>query len=406
MMAQYDKLLAFFAPLVLVLTGMLILSNSALGYRLATDKQAGGNYKLAKMTYNVYIQANPVNPEWRDEVESAVYKWKTELAIYGVDLQIQAGNPPNNPIDSKAYDVEMKKYKEEGYPDLPDPIKYPEITTLNAKQNSISIYWDTKENIQKRGISDTAGGLAENYYSFDQNEKASTIDVSDIFIPKDPIGGTSDVKIVQIHNISMHELAHPAGFDHYTKTQNDKGQVMQPDASTFSDRINILVEDKDGLKNIYDVQPQLKIDSNAEKKKVNELPDKIRNSIPPELVDIWEYSYTLTWEGGGLASYFQVETGSCPVYAAQGYDGLSKWLVELPGKDEGYVEFYGDSNYLGDSDTKTGKLSLYSPYGPGKRWLVHAGGAERGIAPIPEPSTIIFLAFGCVVYCWCMKKIQ
>jgi hypothetical protein len=193
----------FVNTLILWLIGALVLSSPAWAYRVYTDAVNGGNPKLAKKTYQVYIQANAANPAWRGEVIAALDKWKLELGSRGIDLQLQAGDPPQTPIDRKAFDAEVVKYNADPNPDLS---KYPEIAKSQAKQDSISIYWDKTENIQKQGNTDIGGGLANSYWSLDQNGKASTIDVSDIFIPSDPKGGTAEVQAIQVHNISMHEL--------------------------------------------------------------------------------------------------------------------------------------------------------------------------------------------------------
>lgn len=380
-MTTRERLKSIVSALILSVTATLALSGQAWGYRLYTDAVNGGNPKLAKKTYQVFIQANADNPAWRDEVTSALDKWKAELGPRGIDLQLQAGDPPRTPIDRKAFDAEVVKYNVDPNPDLS---RYPEIAKSQAKQDSVSIHWDTTENIQKRGSTDIGGGLANSYWSLDQNGKADTIDVSDIFIPSDPKGGTADVRKVQVHNVSMHELAHPAGFTHYTKGQT--GQVMQDDATLFTGRIEIKPEDIKGLDAIYGPKPRVKVQPKVEQKQASQLPDAVRKAIPSGADSVWEYSYGLTWEGGGTASYFQVETGSATVYLALGSDGLSDWLSEAPMGDERYFEFFADTDYLGAA-ASVGTLALYSPNGPGSGWLVNAGSAERGIVPVPEPST-------------------
>lgn len=372
----------------LVFVLMTASSSYAWSYKLYADATNGGNPKLAKQVYKVYIQANPDNPTWRDEVAAALNKWKAELGPRGIDLQLQDGNPPQQPIDLKRYNEEVENYNNDKHPDMS---QYPEIKKYQEKQYTISVYWDTMENIAKRGSSDVSGGLAESFWTLDKNGKADTTEISDIFIPSDPRGGTDEIKKIQIHNVSIHEFGHPAGFDHYTK--NQKGDVMQTDASLFDTRIGLKPEDQKGLDAIYGQKPNVNVKSKAEKKESSSLPDNVRSQLPSGVDSVWEYSYELTWQGGGTASYFQVETGSSTIYAAYGTNGFSEWLNSYPSSGYRYFEFYADSEYLGDS-FYFGALNLYSSNDPGTAWLVNAGGSQYGFAPNPEPPSLSLYAAG------------
>jgi hypothetical protein len=177
---------------------------------------------------------------------------------------------------------------------------------------------------------------------------------------------------------------------------------MQADATLFDTRIEIKPEDIKGLDTIYGPKPEVKVQPKAEQKQTSQLPDNVRSAIPSGVDSVWEYSYGLTWEGGGAASYFQVETGSSTVYVALGSDGLSDWLSEVPTSDERYFEFFADTNYLGDTSS-VGTLALYSPNAPGTGWLVNAGAAERGIVPMPEPSTLSLLGIAAIAMLFATK---
>ncbi|MEJ2200330.1 MAG: PEP-CTERM sorting domain-containing protein [Desulfuromonadaceae bacterium] len=372
------RVLIFF---LLFFPAILLLPDFSWALHLYTDSKNGGNPKLAQRTYNVYIQANPANPNWRDEVIAALDKWRAELGPRGIDLQLQAGDPPQTPLDLDAYNAEVAQYNADPNP---DPANYPEMAKYQAKENSISVYWDTTANIQKMGENDIGGARAASYWNFDQNGKAETTEISDIFLPTDPKGATDEIKTVQIHNLSMHEFAHPAGFDHYTKNQD--GEVMKADATLFDTRITIQPEDIKGLNAIYGAKPEVNIVPNAEQKAVSDLTDEIQDELPVGLESIWEYTYELTWLDGEIVSYFQVETGCAEIYLALGLDGVSDWLIDLPEADERYLEFYADSYYLPEISS-TGRFALYSPTAPGLGWLVTSGTAILGAVPVPEPAT-------------------
>ena len=86
--------------LVLCLS-ILFLSKTVLAYQPLKDDTAGGNPKLDKKVYKVYIQDPPLGSGYKDDAKDAVNKWKDALAAKGVDLQIQNGPPPETPVDLK-----------------------------------------------------------------------------------------------------------------------------------------------------------------------------------------------------------------------------------------------------------------------------------------------------------------
>jgi len=371
--------------ILFLVCGIIFLTQPAFAYNLITNGDTGGTPRLQPKTYKVYVQGDPTGKDLDNEVKEAVNKWKAELSQYNITLSVQSGNPPQTAIDMDKFNEEIKEFNKD--PDQGTD-KFPEITKVIEKNCTINIYFESTDMIQKRGGGGTERGLANNF--FDANNKMETVD---IFIPTDPPAGTDEVLKRQIHNITMHEVAHGTGLDHYTPAQFPKGEVLK-DATLHSDKLSIGDEEKKGLKELYeDKKPKLKIDSNADKKEQSSLPLFIQDQIPDELASVWEYNYDLLWLEGSPASNFQVDVGGFNVFAPSGSNGLEDWLFELPQGDERFLDFYADSTYLGDN-VFSGTLSFYSDAVPGRGLLAYSGGTAFGHAPVPEPATMMLFGSG------------
>ena len=371
--------------LVLCLS-ILFLSKTVLAYQPLKDDTAGGNPKLDKKVYKVYIQDNG----YKDDAKDAVNKWKDALAAKGVDLQIQSGPPPETPVDLKKYNEEVEKFNKDPNANLAD---YPEITKYNNKKCTISIYFESKADISKRG-GGAETGLTNNNWNFDGNGHADKIEVSDVFLPTDPPGGSDAIKKKNIFNIALHEMGHVSGQDHYTPEQKTNGgKVMQEDATLHDSKLDLGDEEKKGINSIYGVPPNTKIEDKAENKESSLLPDFIRDSIPVEIQSVWVYTYDLTWLSGSEVNYFQVQTNRAPVFFALGSQGLDDWLYKVPDGNENYLDFYADKNYLGNQ-VLSGRLEFYTDAAPGEGWLIASGDEHLGATPVPEPTSLLLFSVG------------
>ncbi len=253
--------------LIIIGTILLLCPTMALAYQPIRDDSNGGNPKLAKQTYKVYIQKGAEDSSYDGEVKDAIQKWKTELAKHGIDLQVQVGAPPTTPLDLDKLNKEVVEYNkqlEDGKnPKIDD---FPEMKKDQDKQSTINVYFESTEEINKRGNSKVEHGLAKPEWTFDDKGKADTIRSADVFIPTDPPGGTADIQKISIHNITLHEFGHVAGFDHYTKTQKDTGDIMEVDATLFKDRLMLSTEETTGLNTIYGTAPKIDVKEKASEK--------------------------------------------------------------------------------------------------------------------------------------------
>ncbi len=370
---------------------ILFFSSRALAYTPITDDTNGGNPVLDKKAYKVYIQADPTGKNRDQDVKDAVNKWKEELAKNGVTLDVQAGGPPQTPTDLKKLQDEIKKYNEDNDP---KPGEYPEIEKDQAKMCTVNVYWESTEDISKRG-GGSERGYASNFWNFNAQGKADKIQSSDVFLPTDPPGAVEEVKKRIIHNISMHELGHVAGFDHYTKEQAKTGDIMEEDATLHTEKLNLSDEEKKGLKSFYsDNKSSMNIEDSVEKVELALLSPEVLQTIPHPDADIYKYTYDLTWLGGEEISYFQIE--AYPVYFYEGSGALDDWLVKWPDPSLGehYLKIYADADYLNESNP-TGRFLFYSDAAPGEGWLVYStSNAVRGITPVPEPASLALFLNG------------
>jgi len=373
-----------------IIATIFFLASPVHSYQLLTDATNGGNPKLDKKTYKVYVQADPTGNNRDQEVKEALNKWKSALAGKGVALEVQSGNPPETPIDLKKLNDEIKKFNQDPNPDLAN---YPEIQKSENKKCTISVYFETTAEIINRRGGGSERGFANNIWNFDENGKANKIESSDVFIASDPPGATEEVKKRITHNIALHEFGHTTGLDHYTPEQDKTGAVMETDATLHGTKLDLGSEENKGLDTLYGPTNKLKIDGKAESKPKSFLPGIIQDHIPTGLANVWEYNYDLLWLEGAPVSYFQIETGQAPIFFALGSEGLEDWLFQPPSANENYLEFFADQNYLGE-DVFSGQLQFYTSYAPQEGWLVYAGGSERGLSPVPEPSTLFLMAFG------------
>jgi len=380
-----------------VFCGILLMTQPALAYKLLDNGVSGGTPRLQKKTYKVYVQSDPTSKNLDDEVKEAINKWKTELAQYNITLSVQSGDPPQPAIDMDKFNKEIEVFNKD--PDQ-GTSKFPELTKLANKNCTINVYFESTAMIQARGGGGTERGLANNFFDANNNMEAV-----DILVPTDPPAGTLEVLKRQIHNITMHEVAHGTGLDHYTPAQFSKGEVLK-DATLHSDKLSIGDEEKKGLKELYeDKKPKLKIDSDADQKESTSLPLFIQDEIPDRLASVWEYNYDLLWLEGNQASNFQVDIGGFDVFAPSGSNGLEDWLFELPEGNEQFLNFYADSNYLG-GNVFSGRLTFYSGAEPGTGLLAYSGGTAFGHAPVPEPATAWLLGSGLLVFMRRCKKFR
>ena len=380
-------------------TGFLIIfvmlfCSQAIAYTPLTDDKNGGNPVLDKKTYKVYIQADPTGSNRDEEVKSAVNKWKDELAQYGVTLEVQAGDPPQTPTDLDKLNEEIEKFNKDPNPDLKN---YPEIAKSEAKKCTINVFWETTADIIKRGGGGSERGTAKNLWNFDDKGKANKIESSDVFIPTDPPGAAEEVKKRIIHNITMHEVGHVVGFDHYTEAQEKTGDIMEKDATLHGTRLDLSDEEKKGLKSFYrDNKSSLKVDDAAHLVDLASLSSEILETIPEGVQQVYEYTYGVQWLSGEEISYFEIETQGFPIYSSSGEGALADWLIEPPdrGLGENYLKVFADANYLNELNP-VGQFQFYSNAVPGEGWLVYStGNALRGAAPVPEPATFALFLSG------------
>ena len=368
---------------------------AANAYVMITDNELGGNPRLAKRTYQVFIADDPAHPGRRDEVVAALNTWRDALAARGVTLELRAGNPPQTPFDRNRYNAEVTRYNADP---APKPADYPEMGKLQAKQNTVSVYWDTTENIVRRRGGENTGAMAANVWDRDASGKAGTIDLSDVFLPTDPKGGTEEIARLMIHNLAMHEFGHVAGLDHYSPAQ--QGEIMRLDATLSTARFTLGAEDLKGLDRIYGTPPGIDARSGAFLREADELSAEIRSLLPVGTGEVWEYSYALAFLGGLPASYVQVEVGNAPIYAARGSAGLYDWIAEDRESGDRYLAFHADSNYLGEQ-TLSGVLSFLSTQGPSSGLIAYAGGViSTDYVPrsVPEPRGPLLLCTAVVAY--------
>lgn len=377
-------------PIVRLLAAFLfgLLAHASHAYVLLTDNVLGGNPKLAKQTYAVYVDDDPAHPGRRDEVVAALDKWREALAARGVTLELRPGKPPQSPLDLARYKAEIPRYNA----DPPaDPKEYTEVTKFFAKQHTLSVYWDTTENIVKRRGGETTGAMAATVWDRDGAGKAGSIDLSDIFLPTDPKGGSEDIARLMIHNLAMHEFGHAAGLDHWSPAQ--QGEVMRLDATLSTKRFTLGAEELKGLDRIYGEPPRLDARAGAFLRDVDGLSQEIRDLLPASVDQVWEYTYALTSLGGSPASYVQVGVGNAPVYAARGSAGLSDWIVADRDAGDRFLEFHADSNYLGEQ-TLSGVLSFLSTQPPRSGLIAYAGDvftADFVPRTVPEPGSWMLL---------------
>ena len=142
-----------------------------------------------------------------------------------------------------------------------------------------------------------------------------------------------------------------------------------------------------------------------EPKNLAQLPSFIINALPPGLDTVYEYEYDLQWLSGEEISYFQVETGSFPIYAAFGDGTLDDWLVEFPNQElgEDYLKLFADKDYLNENNSG-GSLFFYSDAPPGEGWLVYSGESIRGLAPVPEVPTLLSFFSGIMGLGWNFRR--
>ena len=381
------------------LTGFLIIlvmsfCSRAIAYTSLTDDKNGGNPVLDKKIYKVYIPADPTGSRRDEEVKNAVNKWKNELAQYGVTLAVQAGGPPQTPTDLDKLNGEIEKFNKDTNPDLKN---YPEIAKSEAKKCTINVYWETTADIIKRGGGGSERGTARNIWNFDDKGKANKIESSDIFIPTDPPGAAEEVKKRIIHNITMHEVGHVSGFDHYTQEQEKTGEIMEKDATLHGTRLDLSDEEKKGLKSFYsDNKSSMKVDDSARPVNLASLSPEIFETIPKDVRQVYEYTYGIGWLGGEEINYFQIETQGFPIYFSAGEGTLADWLIEPPdrGLGENYLKVFADANYLNELNPE-GQFRFYSNAVPGEGWLVYStSNALRGTALVPEPPTFVLFLSG------------
>ena len=381
------------------LTGFLVIfvmffCSRAIAYAPLTDDKNGGNPVLDKKIYKVYIQADPTGNKRDEEVKNAANKWKDELAKHGVTLEVQAGAPPQTPTDLNKLNQEIEKFNKDPNPDLEN---YPEIAKSEAKKCTINVYWETTADIIKRGGGGSERGMARSIWNFDDKGKADKIESSDVFMPTDPPGVGEEVKKRITHNIAMHEMGHVAGFDHYTEAQEKTGDIMEKDATLHGTKLDLSDEEKKGLKSFYsDNKSSMKVDDSAHPVDLASLSPEILETIPADVLQVYEYTYGIEWLSGEEISYFQIETQGFPVYFSTGEGALEDWLIELPERElgENYLKVFADSNYLDELNSE-GQLQLYSDAVPGEGWLVYStSNALRGAAPVPEPATFVLFLNG------------
>jgi len=113
------------------------IASSAHSYQLFTDDVNGGNPKLDKKTYTVYVPADPSGNNRDGAVKEALNKWKSALAGKGIMLTVQSGNPPETPIDLNKLNQEIQKFNQDPNPDLS---KYPEIQKSENKKYTVLSY--------------------------------------------------------------------------------------------------------------------------------------------------------------------------------------------------------------------------------------------------------------------------
>ena len=384
----------------LIIISLFFLSSSAYSYQALTDAVNGGNPKLDKKVYKIYVQADPTGNNRDQEVKEALNKWKSALAGKGITLEVQSGNPPETPIDLNKLNQEIQKFNQDPSPDIS---KYPELQKSEKKKCTISVYFETTAEIINRRGGGSERGFVNNIWNLNGNGKADKIEVSDVFIASDPPGATEEVKKRITHNIAIHEFGHVTGLDHYTPEQNKTGAVMQTDATLHGTKLDLGDEENKGLDSLYGPSNKLKIKGKAENKPKSFLPSSVQDNIPTGLANVWEYNYDLLWLEGAPVSYFQVETAHAPIFFASGSGGLEDWLFERPSPNEHYLEFFADKNYLGE-DVFSGNLQFYTSSAPNEGWLVYSGDSQRGVSPVPEPSTLFLMAFGLLNGAFIFKK--
>ena len=377
------------ATILTMIFMIIFFAAPADAYRLFTDETTGGNPKLDKKIYKVYIQSDPTSNNRNEEVKAALNKWKAELGGQGITLELQTGEPPQTPIDFKKFNDEVKKFNDATNPNIND---FPEVKKMEDKNCTISVYWDTTANIINRRGGGSERGFTNNFWTLNDKGQADKMTSSDVFLPTDPPGTGEENKKRILHNISLHELGHVSGLDHYTQAQEATGDIMEKDATLHSERLEIGPEEKKGVKTIYDPKPKVKVEGKADNKQSSLLPGFIQDHIPAGMDNVWEYSYDLTWLDGSPASYFQVQTNQVPIFFALGTNGLEDWLFESQ-PDNSFLEFYANSQYLGE-DVFSGTLQMYSSAPPARGWLVYSGDAVIGVSPVPEPATLLLFGSG------------
>ncbi len=379
--------LMFFMSLMFVL-----MCSPLYAYKALTDDTNGGNPVLDKKKYKVYIQTDPTGKGRDQDVKDAVNKWKAELAQYGVTLEIQAGDPPQTPLDQKKLNEEIEKFNKDAVQDI---TKYPELSKSKAKELTVSVYWESTEDITKRaGGGGAERGLASNSWDLDVGGKANKIESSDVFLPTDPPGAAEEVKKRIIHNISMHEMGHVAGFDHYTPAQEKTGDIMEKDATLHDKKLDLSDEEKKGLKSFYsDNKSSMNEHGSVKEVDVATLDPKIIKSIPSDLSKIYEYDYDFQWLGGEEINYVQIQTGGVPLFYVAPQGGMGDWLMG-PFAGENYFKAFADADYLNE-DNPFGSLQLFTAAPPGEGWVVYStGNAVRDVAPVPEPGTLAMFSVG------------
>ena len=316
------------------------------------------------------------------------------LAQYGVTIAIQAGNPPQTPTDLKKLNEEIEKFNKDPNPNLQN---YPEIAKSQAKECTLNVYWETTAEISNRGGGGSERWTAKSIWNFDDKGKANKIESSDVFMPTDPPGASEEVKKRILHNITLHEMGHAVGFDHYTPEQEKTGDIMEKDATLHDRKLDLSDEEKKGLKSFYsDNKSGMNVDNSAKEIELASLSPEIIQAIPNDVSQIYEYNYGLKWLTGEEINYFQIETQGFPVYYTLGQGALKDWIVELPDRElgENYLKFFADANYLNESNSE-GLLQLYTNAPPGEGWLVYStSNSLRGLAPTPEPATIFLFGSG------------
>lgn len=398
----------------------LAWGGGAAAYVQLTDTN-GGNARLGARNYDVFIENDPQNGASRAEVVAALQKWQAELAKYRITLTLRDGNPPQAPIDRDAYARQIEAYaKDPANP--PDMTRYPEVQKSFQKENTLSVYFRKTEDIQAMG-SGTERGRLNWLLSADTQGQ---IQSGDIYLPNDRLGGTAEAAKILIHNIALHEIGHFAGLDHYSSAQvKNGGQVMQSDASLFSERLSLGAEETGGAKSIYGAQPAVQMHGSAQQQSASDLSPEVLASLPAGVDTVWRYAYEIQRLTSGEAlSYFQVEVNAAPIYYATGIGSVADWTWQVfrndaKNADNGTTRLYDARTYREDFGALAGvgdllefdadasyfvepnapaRFVFYTDRGPGLGLLVSAGGRQYDVAPrdVAEPATLLLGIVGLV----------